>query len=139
MASRESLRLAGALLLPLTLTTAALAASCSNSDNPQPQVPVYTTDSGADTSVQSDTGSGGDTGPSGDDGGPTPDASADAPSHDVQLDVDAAACTTDAGCWSCPPTTEGQFLNQCTSSTCSPFANTTRVPGYDGGALPPLP
>lgn len=137
MASLTSLRLAGALFAPLTIATAALAASCSNNDNPQPQTPVYTTDSGADTSVQPDTG------PGGDDGGPTSEASADgpsdAPSNDAQPDVDAAACTTDAGCWSCPPTTPPQFLNQCTSSTCSPFANATRVPGYDGGALPPLP
>jgi hypothetical protein len=135
MAAITSLRLAGALLLPLTLATTALAASCSsNESNPQPQVPVYTTDSGgSDTgNVGQDTGTGGD-------GGGTTDAPGDGPSLDALPDVDAAACTTDAGCWSCTPATASQFLNQCTSATCAPFANATRVPGYDGGALPPLP
>jgi hypothetical protein len=134
MASTTSLRLAGALLLPLTLATTALAASCSNNDNPQPQVPVYTTDSGG-----SETGdSQGDAGPNSD-AGATTDASGDGPLLDALPDVDAAACTTDAGCWSCAPTSASQFLNQCTSSTCTPFSNATRVPSYDGGALPPLP
>jgi hypothetical protein len=50
---------------------------------------------------------------------------------------DAVACTTDAGCWSCLPTTTPEFLNQCTTSQCSPFANAQRLPDYDG-SLPPL-
>jgi len=139
MASFKSLRLAGALLLPAAVVTAALAAACSNDSNPQPGVPVYSTDSGSDTSVATkDAGGGGDDG--GDGGGPASEASTqDGPSFDAQPDVDAAACTSDSGCWSCTPTTTPQFLNQCTGSTCSPFANATRLPNYDGGALPPLP
>jgi hypothetical protein len=148
MATPKTLRIAGALLLPIAITTTALAVSCSSGNsNPQPQVPVYTTDSGSDggSAVQpeagggTETGSGADTGGGGEGGGGTPDASNDGPTFDALPDVDAAACTSDAGCWSCPPSSTSQFLNQCTNSTCSPFDNGSRVPSYDGGALPPLP
>jgi hypothetical protein len=53
--------------------------------------------------------------------------------------VDSAVCaTTDGGCYKCAPTTNLEFLNQCTTSTCSPFNDFQRLPNYDGG-LPPLP
>jgi hypothetical protein len=129
-----SLRVAGAILLPLAAVTA-LVASCSNNDNPQPQVPIYTTDSGGAV----DTGGAPPDAGAGNDGESSEGSSQDAPVVDAAIDVDAAACTTDAGCWSCTPSTASQFLNQCTTSTCSPFANGTRIPGYDGGALPSLP
>jgi hypothetical protein len=51
--------------------------------------------------------------------------------------VDASVCGSDGGCYKCTPTTNDEFLNQCTASACTPFDNTTRLPNYDGG-LPPL-
>jgi hypothetical protein len=44
------------------------------------------------------------------------------------------------GCYSCPPTTNDQFLNACSDGGCKPFSNTARLKNLtsDGG-VPPLP
>ena len=48
------------------------------------------------------------------------------------------SCTDDGGCYSCPPTTNDQFLNHCTTVGCSHFDN-ARLPYYvPGQPLPPV-
>src|SRR6478735_4876488 len=49
------------------------------------------------------------------------------------------ACVGTNGCYACEPKQLVEFLNQCSGSQCAPFDNSTRLPLYDGGALPPLP
>src|SRR6478672_9104418 len=49
------------------------------------------------------------------------------------------ACVGNAGCYACEPKKLVEFLNRCSGSQCAPFDNATRLPLYDGGALPPLP
>jgi len=129
MSRRWAVALAAALLMAGGL----VAACSSNNTNPQP-APVYQVgnDSGTDgTTSSGDSGPGSDAAETGQDDGPQDgQVFPDAPE-------DAVACTTDAGCWSCLPTTTPEFLNQCTASQCSPFVNTKRLPDYDG-SLPPL-
>jgi hypothetical protein len=121
-----------ALLLPGVLVAAACS---SNNSNPQP-TPVYQVGNEGGTDASADV-----TTPPGDSsaGGDSQQGEPDGELQDGELvpDQDAAACTTDAGCWSCVPTNTNQFLNQCTTSQCSPFNNALRLPDYDGG-LPPL-
>lgn len=121
-----------AILVPAVLGAAAAVAACSNSNSANPQPPVYSVEGGVtqDASVdvqqqQQDSGS-----------SSSQDAGQYAPA-DTGPPEDAAACTADSGCWSCTPQTTTEFLNQCTSSQCSPFNNATRLPDYDG-SLPPL-
>ena len=40
-------------------------------------------------------------------------------------------------CYPCAPTTNEQFLNQCSDAECSPFDNAERIPGFNG-TLPNL-
>jgi hypothetical protein len=146
MATKKSFRRLGALLVSMLLAPGALVAACSD-DNSNPVPPVYTLDSGTiDTgtpATQTDSSTGADA--TGDSSQSTSEDSA-ADTNPIATQQDGApipdaspeACTTDAGCWSCTPTTTPEFLNQCTSSQCSPFDNWTRLPNYDGG-LPPLP
>jgi hypothetical protein len=146
MATKKSFRV-GAVLIATLLVPGALVAACS-SDNSNPIPPVYTLDSGptvdTGTSSQTDSSTGADSSQPNEDAPSSADASADTTPVATQQDgapiqpEDAAACTTDAGCWSCTPTSPPEFLNQCTSSQCSPFDNASRLPDYDGG-LPPLP
>jgi hypothetical protein len=140
------------------VATAILVGACSNnSGNPTPPVYTVTGDGGPEageggTTTPSDAGDAGDasdaasdadTGatkpPSdsstGDSSGPTGEAGTEA-GAEAGLD---AGCDGEAGCWSCAPTSTTEFLNQCTSSQCTPFNNLQRLPDYDGGALPPLP
>lgn len=117
-----------AALVPAVLGAAAVVAACSGNNSSNPQPPVYSVEGGAgqDASVdvqQQQDGSSQDAGSEG-------QAEAAPPE-------DAAACTADSGCWSCTPQTPTEFLNQCTSSQCSPFVNAQRLPDYDG-SLPPL-
>ncbi len=122
----------GALVLVAVLAPGALIAACSSNDaNPQPTTPIYDVGNDSGTPVGSS-----DSGPIGvsNDAAPGDDASQDGAPLPPR---DAAGCTSDSGCWSCTPATPGEFLNQCTSSQCSPFDNATRLPNYDGG-LPPL-
>jgi hypothetical protein len=118
----------GLTLLFALLSPAAVVAACSSNSNPQPS-PVYTVgDSGVGADSAIDSGQ----------GAPL-DGSLDADAQPTSLDAtpeDAAACTSDAGCWTCAPATPSQFLNQCTASQCSPFVNAQRLPDYDGGLLP---
>jgi hypothetical protein len=134
MATTTTLRRWGVVLVSAVLAPAALIAACS-SDNANPQPPVYTVtnnDSGQQPTHPDDSGIGVT---------PPDDSStnADAPltQKDGALVQDAASCGTDGGCWSCTPASSSEFLNQCTSSQCSPFQNAARLPNYDGG-LPPL-
>jgi hypothetical protein len=147
MATKKSFRV-GVVLISTLCAPGAFVAACS-SDNSNPIPPVYTLDSGTavDTgtpSSQADSSTGADSSPSNGDGSPSADANADTTPIATQPDgapiqpEDAATCETDAGCWSCTPTSPPEFLNQCTSSQCSPFDNASRLPDYDGG-LPPLP
>ena len=136
------MRFVALALLSAVAVPGAFMAACSsdNNTNPIPPVPTFVVDAGSpDSTTQGDDSSTG-----GDDGGP--DAQQDAR---VIIPEDAAACTlarlpapgsvaTDAGCWNCAPQKNIEFLNQCagTGVTCAPFNNLTRLPGYDGGALP---
>lgn len=143
MSANPSFRPLGALLATCAVAVGAFASACSSSNsNPQPP-PVYTV--GSDASTIADATADGQ--PDAPTDSPPPDAESPPDAGDGSPDAlaapdapfeDAAACTADSGCWSCTPTTEPQFLNQCTSSTCVPFDNLSRLPGYDGGALPPL-
>jgi hypothetical protein len=36
------------------------------------------------------------------------------------------------------PVSNTDFLNACNNLTCNHFDNTTHIPSFDGGALPPL-
>jgi hypothetical protein len=66
---------------------------------------------------------------------------------DAAGEIDAAgaagaSCTDEAAgsCYSCSPKTPAQFLNACTSATCVPFDDHTRLTNLtSSGALPPLP
>jgi hypothetical protein len=66
-----------------------------------------------------------------------------APDGGGDQDADAepveAGCVAETGCWNCAPTTNAHFLNRCTSSQCAPFDDRARIPGWGGGALPPVP
>jgi hypothetical protein len=66
---------------------------------------------------------------------------------DAGGEVDAAgaagvSCTDEAAgnCYTCSPQTSAQFLNACTSATCVPFDDHTRLTNLTAsGSLPPLP
>jgi hypothetical protein len=138
MATTKSRPWVTALALALA-SLAAIVAACSNNDaNPEPTTPVYQVGNEAGTTSSEDSGSssGSSSGSQPEDASPS---TIDAPltQLDGALVLDAAVCTTDAGCWSCTPATTPEFLNQCTGSACSPFSNAQRLPGFDGG-LPPL-
>jgi hypothetical protein len=63
------------------------------------------------------------------------EAGIDASGDVTNCDVDLAT-----QCYPCAPTGAIQFLNACTSATCVPFDDGTRVTGLlPDGALPPLP
>jgi hypothetical protein len=49
----------------------------------------------------------------------------------------AQGAPSSSSCWNCTPGLNTDFLNHCaaTGVTCVPFDN-SRLPGYDGGALP---
>jgi hypothetical protein len=123
----------GAAIASLLLPAAGLVAACSsNNSNPQPVTPVYGLEGGADVTTND--------APNGTDAAQessVADAPAEAEAGEAAPPEDAAACTTDAGCWTCTPQTTPEFLNQCTTSQCSPFVNLQRLPDYDG-SLPPL-
>jgi hypothetical protein len=96
-------------------------------------------ESGAPTSTggTSTAGAGGATG----DAGAAPTAGADSGGSGG---VDggeggAASCEPqgDLDCYPCAPTTNEQFLNQCSDAECSPFDNGERIPGFNG-TLPDL-
>lgn len=51
-----------------------------------------------------------------------------------------AACTGEAGCFSCDPMQNVDFLNECTDDLCTPFDNVARLPLYVAGQpLPAIP
>ncbi len=132
MASSTFARQCGVALFSSLLAGAAFVGACSSNDsNPQPP-PTYTV--GGDSGQPASNGDSGNVVNPGNDASSPQDAAHDSAPG---LPVDAAGCTADSGCWSCTPATTSEFLNQCTSSQCSPFANATRLPNYDGG-LPPL-
>lgn len=128
---------------------AAFVACSSNATNP---TPVYNVGHDAGDAKRSDTGTTPPHVDAGVDARLTHDAAVDAIGDafippDVRIDVnlidgsvvDGAECTTgDGGCWRCEPTTPPEFLNQCTSSQCSPYDNAAHLPAYDGGGLAPL-
>src|SRR5579871_5852459 len=129
-------RLALLALGALALALAGASPACSN-DNQAPP-PPGTTGSGASTTTTNTTGGSTTTTTSttttagtGGTGGGTADAGPDS----------GPPCVSDGGatgCFSCPPQTNAQFLNACTSSSdqCTHFDNTSRLPFWDGGPLP---
>jgi hypothetical protein len=145
--------MANRILRLSTLAAAmAFAAACSSSDdNAQPTV-INVNDSGATTAGSTgSTGDGGtaDGGSTGTTAGSTGSTagSAEAGAPDVVSDVvtergpgvlDAASCSSDAGCV-CILQSANDYLNQCTSSQCAPFDNEARLPLYNHGALPAVP
>jgi hypothetical protein len=155
--SRRSLASSAAIL---ALSGAVAFAACSsNDDNPTP-TPTFTSGSGG-AGGSAGGGSGGDQGTGGDGtGGSTggsaggggtagsggaagsaggvSDGGAGGP-KDAAPDINPALCTSDAGCWSCPPLKPEDFLNHCTASQCSHFDDSTRLPPqYRDGGLPPF-
>ncbi len=150
MNTSRTLRAAGAVLAAASLLAALTFGGCSSSDsNP---VPVYHLGAdGGDASHKTDAPIATHDGATHDSGRDVVTSSPDvglptdgAPPADALIDVfvvdghvvDAAVCQTDGGCYKCTPTTTPEFLNQCTSSTCAPFDNATRLPAYDGGLAP---
>jgi hypothetical protein len=145
------------LLAASTMSLAFLSACSSDSSNPLPVYNLdaaYTGDAGhkTDSSVHHSTDGSIDgkkdvatsvdgrttpvDGPLPTDGAPPADALIDVHILDGAF-VDASVCGADGGCYKCTPTTNVEFLNQCTASSCTPFDNAARLPNYDGG-LPPL-
>lgn len=137
MKPRKNLRLAGgAIVSALIASSIVLACSSNDNNNPTPTTPVYTLDGASNDSTVTT---------------PSDDASEDATNDVVEEPIirsDAAACTlsqppatgsTGTSCWNCASVEVSDFLNHCagTGVLCQPFDN-TRLPGYDGGALPPL-
>ena len=51
---------------------------------------------------------------------------------------DCDASTADGACYPCVPVTNDQLENACTDSTCLPFDDNARIPGFTG-TLPPVP
>jgi hypothetical protein len=143
MATTTTFRRWGAVLVSALLVPGALVAACSNSnDNPTPPPNVYTIPDTGTSAQSNDSGTGVQQGTDGSGGNSedSPVAVDSAPTLKDGAPVqDAASCESDGGCWSCSPVTTPQFLNQCSSSQCSPFSNSV-LPGYDGSAasLPPL-
>jgi hypothetical protein len=140
MAALKILRGTTLALVAAALLPAVLVGACSsNNDNPTPPIQTYPVDA---TSTVQDTGTGNqdETSTGGD------DAAADVKEEPIVRE-DAQACTasmpaaqgapTSSSCWNCAPQVNSDFLNQCaaTGVTCVPFDN-SRLPGYDGGALP---
>jgi hypothetical protein len=129
-----------ALLVSVVAAPAALVAACSsnNDQNPVPPVPTYNVpDATTNTSPDSSSGGGGDDSSTGTtDAHEEPAVRDDAASCNVS--APAALGAPDSGCWSCEPVLPSDFLNHCagTGVTCVPFDN-GRLPGFDGGALPP--
>ena len=51
-----------------------------------------------------------------------------------------AACLGEAGCFSCAPVVNIDYLNECTDDLCTPFDNVARLPLYQAGQpLPAIP
>ncbi|MGH7283167.1 MAG: hypothetical protein ACRELY_16700 [Polyangiaceae bacterium] len=48
------------------------------------------------------------------------------------------SATTDGGCFACTPVTNDQLEKACTDSTCLPFDDNARIPGFNG-TLPSVP
>jgi hypothetical protein len=141
MAAINILRRTGLALAAVTLGPALVIAACSsNSDNPTPPNTIYQVDA-TSTLPDSSTGNQDETS-TGDDGGTGADVKEEPiVREDAACSVDKPAAqgapTTNASCWNCAPQVNADFLNQCaaTGVTCVPFDN-SRLPGYDGGALP---
>jgi hypothetical protein len=134
---RASMRAAVVASLFSLVVAAGLVEACS-SGNSNPVPPVYTiTEAGADSG---DSSPAGDVSSGQDSAAPPPGDSSvpDSANDSAETSVDAASCGADGGCWNCTPATAQEFLNQCTSSQCTPFDNLQRLPDWDGGALPPL-
>jgi hypothetical protein len=133
MNAQRTLRLLGALTFSSVLAGTFVVACGSDDSNPTPTTPVYTID-GSTGPTQDSSVPGSDGGTTGDSSTPVTDTGTPIADTGPLPDVDAAGCTQDSGCWSCTPATQPEFLNQCTSSACTPFDN-RRVPNYDGGTL----
>jgi len=113
-----------------------IAACSSSDDNPAPG--NNTTDSGIPTV---DSGTTHDTTPT--DTGATTDSGTPSDGGDTGT-VDAADTTpwdAESGtCFPGAPTTNLEYLNACTTSSCQSFDNKTRCPKLNpDGTLPPLP
>jgi hypothetical protein len=145
MPSATTLRIAGLVLASTVFVPSVLVVACSsdNATNPTPPTPTYALEasapSGDDATAPGDDAT---TNPADDSSTPVADAKEEPiVREDVRactLSQPAALGAPDAGCWNCAPQLPSDFLNKCagTGVTCAAFDN-GRLPGYDGGALPP--
>ena len=105
---------------------------------------VATATGGSDGTVGGDASSGGTTadtaGSTSQGGAGTVGGSSGNSSNDAGLDSGGCDPTPGLnGCYPCPPKTDIQFLNQCTTSQWAQFDNVARLPLYNNGNLPSLP
>jgi hypothetical protein len=143
MVAISILRRTGLAFAAATLGPALVIAACSsNSDNPTPPNTIYQVDAtstlpDSSTGNQDETSTGGDDGGTGADVKEEPIVREDAQACTASKPAAQGAPTTNASCWNCAPQVNADYLNQCaaTGVTCVPFDN-SRLPGYDGGALP---
>jgi hypothetical protein len=105
--------------------------ACDSTNNPEPN-PHLTTSSGPGGGPASSTGTDGTGGFGG--GGATGTGGAGGGAGGG-----GGNCDGPNGCYDCPPHSNDQFLNHCTTAQCAPFDNEARLPLYNGGNLPPLP
>jgi hypothetical protein len=140
--SSQSARLTFLALPLLTAVAFAVGPACSSASNPAPPG----TSSVSSTASSGATGTGGatssTTGTGGTASGTGGATSGTGGTGGTGFDA-GPPCVSDggdAGCYSCPPTNTNEFLNACAGSTdqCTHFDNATRLPAWDGGALPPI-
>jgi hypothetical protein len=132
-----------AVVASTALASAVVAACSSDNNNPAPPNQVYNVEAGTTQPDSASSGSGddGSTTPSGDDGSAAADVKEEPVPRDAACLIDqpaAQGAASTSACWNCAPGINSDFLNHCaaTGVVCVPFDN-SRLPGYDGGALPP--
>jgi hypothetical protein len=126
----------------LAITVASSAASCGTTLN----LPDYSFRPDNSDSATSDSGASDVAAPATLEDAESPseasigrEGASDAPADTV---ADATNCNVDLAsqCYPCTPVAPAQLVNACTSSTCVPFDDSTRVTHLlPDGALPPLP
>ena len=115
-----------------------LAPACS-STNPAPPTSASSSTSGSTSSSSGGGGAGGATTSSS--ASTTASGTGGASTSSSSGGDGGPACVSDGGatgCYSCPPTTNDQFLNACAPNgdQCTHFDNASKLPFWDGGALP---
>jgi hypothetical protein len=140
--SSRRARLLVAAAIASALTGAVVVACSSNDNNPQPPNQQYDVDA-SNTVPDAPTSTGDDaSNPNPGDDGSTADVREEPVPRDAACLIDqpaAQGAPANSTCYDCQPGINSDFLNHCaaTGIVCVPFDN-SRLPGYDGGALPPL-